>query len=196
MMALFVEAMATSSVIRPILRLTHLFCFASTFGMSLWVSFVSGAILSQCTSTREQYGYLQSRIFPLYFRIAAFGEAILLATHAVLHPWSSAGTSEQWQFQILFCSLFMTVLNVYILEPLSTKVMFERLKMEKEEGISREDILASGDLTNLDYLTKCQMRAVNSKLSRVQDFSSMANLVSLGCLTWHLLHLQSHLGVR
>ncbi|KAJ7545399.1 hypothetical protein O6H91_09G117700 [Diphasiastrum complanatum] len=182
-------ATVTYKSFQAILRLVHLFSFSTIFGMSLWVTFISGLILAQSTS-KQQFGYLQSRIFPIYFRIMAFGEALLLVTHALLHPWPSADSAERWQYQNLFWSLFMTLLNIFLLEPLATKIMFERLKMEKEEGRGLQD---TDELAALDERTRTQLNAVNRKFNRMHNYSSAANLASLACLTYHLWHLDRRL---
>ena len=102
-------------------RLLHLFTFSTIYGSAFWVTFVSGLILSK-NIPRQQFGYVQSRMFPVYLRVLAAGEGLLFILHSLMHPWFSAETGERWQLQNILLMIVATLINVYVLEPRSTKV--------------------------------------------------------------------------
>ncbi len=102
-------------------RFLHLLTFATIYGSSLWVTFVSGIILSK-NIPRQQFGFVQSRMFPVYLRVVAAGEGLLFLLHSIMHPWLSADTLERQQFQNFVWMIAATLVNVYVLEPRATKV--------------------------------------------------------------------------
>jgi hypothetical protein len=104
-------------------RALHLFTFSTVYGSAFWVTFVSGMILSKHVP-RQQFGYVQSRMFPVYLRIVAVGQAVLLLLHSLLHPWFSAESAERMQLFNFAVMLASTLLNAYVLEPRATKVQF------------------------------------------------------------------------
>lgn len=173
-------------------RFLHLLTFATIYGSSLWVTFVSGIILSK-NIPRQQFGFVQSRMFPVYLRVVAAGEGLLFLLHSIMHPWLSADTLERQQFQNFVWMIAATLVNVYLLEPRATKVMFERLKVEKEDGRMRETgnpaeaIAAASD----DY--KKKLTAMNERFKMLHSFSSAMNMITLAGLTWHLWHLSRRL---
>lgn len=76
------------------------------------------------------------------------------------------------------------------------QAMFEKLKLEKEEGRGVEDagtVLTSGKQLMSDH--KKKLASVNEHFSMLQGFSSALNLISLGGLTCHLWHLANRLVV-
>ncbi|CAK9205114.1 unnamed protein product [Sphagnum troendelagicum] len=173
-------------------RFLHLLTFATIYGSSLWVTFVSGIILSK-NIPRQQFGFVQSRLFPVYLRVVAAGEGLLFLLHSIMHPWLSADTLERQQFQNFVWMIAATLVNVYVLEPRATKVMFERLKVEKEDGRMRETgnpaeaIAAASD----DY--KKNLTAMNERFKMLHSCSSAMNMITLAGLTWHLWHLSRRL---
>ena len=102
-------------------RALHLFAFSIVYGSAIWVTFVSGLILSKHVP-RQQFGYVQSRMFPVYLRILAVGEGVLLLLHSLMHPWFSSKNIEQMQLVNFSVMITSTVLNAYVLEPRATKV--------------------------------------------------------------------------
>ena len=102
-------------------RALHLFTFSTVYGSAIWVTFVSGLILSKHVP-RQQFGYVQSRMFPVYLRILAVGEGVLLLLHSLLHPWFSSEDVERMQLINFAVTIASTLLNVYVLEPRVSKV--------------------------------------------------------------------------
>ncbi|KAJ7541872.1 hypothetical protein O6H91_10G080600 [Diphasiastrum complanatum] len=166
------------------LLLLHHIIFSTIFGSFVWVTFISAAILSRNTP-RQQFGFLQSKIFPVFFKLVAAGQALLLLTHAALHPWRSADQSQRWQYLTLLFALALTLLNVFLLEPMATKLMFDRLKQEKEEGRGQD----AGPVSTLDEKSSSQLIVINRKLNRLQGYSAAANMASFTGMAWHLWYL-------
>lgn len=176
-------------------RALHLLTFSTVYGSGMWMTFVSGLILSKHIP-RQQFGYVQSRMFPVYLRILALGQGLLLLLYSILNPWFSAESVERVQLLNFAVMIASTLLNAYVLEPRATKAMFEKLKLEKEEGRGVEDagtVLTSGKQLMSDH--KKKLASVNEHFSMLQGFSSALNLISLGGLTCHLWHLANRLVV-
>jgi hypothetical protein len=104
-----------------LIRLLHLFTFSIIYGSALWVTFVSGLILSN-NLPQQQFSFMQSRIFPIYLRLLAAGELLLTMLHSLLHPWFSADKLETWQLQNFVWILVATLINLLVFEPWETKV--------------------------------------------------------------------------
>uniref|UniRef100_A0A0E0KQV0 TMEM205-like domain-containing protein n=1 Tax=Oryza punctata TaxID=4537 RepID=A0A0E0KQV0_ORYPU len=113
----------------------HLLGFATAYGVSVWVTFVSSYVLAAALP-RQQLGMVQSKLFPVYFRAVAYGVGLALAAHLLGRERSSLAARAQ-SFNLL-AALALVLANMLLLEPKATKVMFERMKVEKEEGRGRD----------------------------------------------------------
>ena len=140
----------------------HLLGFATAYGTCVWVTFVSSYVLAAALP-RQQLGMLQSKLYPVYFRAMACGVGLALAAHLLGRERSSAAARAQ-SFNLL-AALALVLANMLLLEPKATKVtnllvytydsnvlaqflkkksrvheqvMFERMKVEKEEGRGRD----------------------------------------------------------
>jgi hypothetical protein len=179
-------------VVLALARFLHLLTFATIYGSSLWVTFVSGIILSK-NIPRQQFGFVQSRVFPVYLRVVAAGEGLLFLLHSIMHPWLSADTLERQQFQNFVWMIAATLVNVYLLEPRATKVMFERLKVEKEDGRMRETGNPAEAIPAASDDNKKKLTAMNERFKMLHSCSSAMNMITLAGLTWHLWHLSRRL---
>lgn len=172
---------------RPVLRALYLAAFCSVYGTSLWMTFVSGYVLSKALP-RQQLALLQSKLFPAYLRMATLGVALCFGLHAALHPWPSADPRERLQYWNLGFSLATSLLNALLLEPATTKVVFEKLKLEKEEGRGQSS-------EDFDEQTKSRLAAIDAKLKGLHAWSSYLNLANVSGLSWHLWYLANRLVV-
>merc|ERR1711915_261924 len=121
----------------------------------------------------------------------AFGLAICLLTHPAIHPSKSeVGFQRLLDYNLLF-SLLFTLANLLILEPRTTKVVFEKLRVEKEEGRGTDiaDINDHTESTNEGNVSKCRIMRLNRKLKFLHRLSSLVNLLTLMSLSWHLVYL-------
>ncbi|KAF0893132.1 hypothetical protein E2562_023166 [Oryza meyeriana var. granulata] len=113
----------------------HLLGFATAYGASVWVTFVSSYVLAAALP-RQQLGVVQSKLFPVYFRAVAYGVGLALAAHLLGRERSSLAARAQ--SLNLLTALALVLANMLLLEPKATKVMFDRMKVEKEEGRGRD----------------------------------------------------------
>lgn len=168
-----------------LLRLAYLMAFASTFGSSLWVTFIGG-IIQYKVLPRHQFGNLQAKSLPVYFRLVSISTSLCLAAFALLHPLGKATPTEKGQLAALGITLAATLLNILILEPATTAVMKERHKIEREEGIGAEVGLSK----NREVAKgNTQLAAINKRFGMYHGMSSLANLFSFGGIlvhTWYL----------
>lgn len=75
------------------------------------------------------------------------------------------------------------------------QVMFERLKVEKEEGRGLENIVSPLDAKLLMEEHKKKLASINQQFKALHNYSSALNLISLGGLTSHLWHLAHRLVI-
>ncbi|KAM7266346.1 hypothetical protein ACFE04_004243 [Oxalis oulophora] len=114
--------------------LLNLVGFAVGYGMSMWVSFKSSYVL-EGVLPRQQFVLVQSRIYPVYFRVLVCCVIATLVGH-VYGRREGIFTDKGVIFQAynLIASIVMVLVNLLVLEHRISKAMFERLKVEKEEG--------------------------------------------------------------
>lgn len=75
---------------------------------------------------RQMFGKVQSRLFPIYFQLSA---ACLILTLGTAIAGGAAGTKE---LTTLGVALALTFVNLFALEPATTKNMFERYELENK----------------------------------------------------------------
>ncbi|XP_068658188.1 late embryogenesis abundant protein At3g53040-like [Aristolochia californica] len=120
--------------VRSVMTLVHLLAFATTYGICIWVTFISSHVLARALP-RQQFGMVQSRIYPVYFRTVSYGTCLSWLGHFFDRK---RGVADGFQGFNLLASLAFVLANMFFLEPRASKAMFERLKLEKEEGRGRD----------------------------------------------------------
>lgn len=96
--------------------------FATAYGMCVWVTFISSYVLSRAMS-RQPFGMVQSKIYPVYFRAMTYSIGIALLGHVLGHRRRLFFSKpELLQAYNLLLSLFTLILNSVYLEPRATKV--------------------------------------------------------------------------
>ncbi|THU70927.1 hypothetical protein C4D60_Mb08t30150 [Musa balbisiana] len=193
----------------------HLLGFATAYGASVWVTFVSGNVLATALP-RQQFGLVQSKLYPVYFRLVAYSTALTLVAH--FFGRDRRILAERVQGYNLLGALVLVLINMFFLEPKATKVMFERMKTEKEGGRVRDmaDVMAeppvmasapAGTTTTATKMAratsasveqdgvKCGLVHLNRRLKKLNTYSSLLNLLTLMSLSWHLVHLARQLQV-
>ncbi|XP_010244844.1 PREDICTED: uncharacterized protein LOC104588560 [Nelumbo nucifera] len=124
--------------VSSLMGLLELIGFATAYGMCVWVTFVSSHVLAGALP-RQQFGVVQSKIYPVYFRAMAYSIGTALVAHFLGRQGRVvSGPAETLQAYNLLGYLVMVLVNLLYLEPQATKVMFERMKAEKEEGRGRD----------------------------------------------------------
>ncbi|MCO5568644.1 hypothetical protein L7F22_022343 [Adiantum nelumboides] len=177
-----------SAILRPFLRTIYLATFSAIYGIALWITFLSGHLLSR-TLPRQQLGVVQSKLFPVYLRMITACVALCGLTHALLHPWQSADRSEHWQYVNFGLCTGLALLNMLVVEPKATKMMFEKLRVEKEEGRGQ-----SGEEVS-DDIVKQRIANIDTKFRGLHQMASYLNLGIVAGLSWHLWYLANRLVV-
>ncbi|OAY65486.1 uncharacterized protein LOC109723078 [Ananas comosus] len=196
----------------------HLVAAAAAYGTCVWVTFVSSHVLAAALP-RQLFGVVQSKLYPVYFRAVAYcvGAALL----AQLLGRDRRFAAERVQSYNLLGVLALVLVNMLFLEPKATKAMFERMKLEKEEGRGRdiadmvEPATTAGSPTTATAtatatasavprnatkgtmadpeMMKSRITKLNKRLKMLNNYSSTLNIVTMMGLSWHLVHLAHQL---
>ncbi|XP_019085616.1 PREDICTED: uncharacterized protein LOC104715813 [Camelina sativa] len=119
---------------------------AAAFGTCVWVTFVSSYVLASVLG-RQQFGVVQSKLYPVYFKATSVGILVGLLGHVLSRRRKLlTDATEMWQGVNLLSSFFMIEANKSFVEPRATKAMFERMKAEKEEGRGGERTTSEQEL--------------------------------------------------
>lgn len=111
---------------------THLILYSTLFGSHLWHGFVGGIVTFK-TLPRQTFGLLQSKLFPIYFAGGAVIPAALIANLAL----AQGGFKNLPTFPVatLTVSAVANAINWLVLGPKTSQIMFERHRLEKQEGV-------------------------------------------------------------
>ncbi|KAK9758164.1 hypothetical protein RND81_01G211800 [Saponaria officinalis] len=121
-------------IFEPVGNIMNLMGFGIAYGMGVWVTFVMSYVLGRVLG-REQFGVVQSKVYPTYFKGMVGSIGLCLLGHLLGHRGMLfKNKAEILQGYNLMSCLVSVLGNLLFLEPRATKVMFERMKLEKEEG--------------------------------------------------------------
>ncbi|GAB2271910.1 hypothetical protein Dimus_006738 [Dionaea muscipula] len=207
--------------IESLMGVVQLLGFATAYGTTVWVTFVMSYVLAE-TLPRQQFGMVQSKIYPVYFRAVAIGVGVALLGHLLgQRSRALSRKPEMLQLYNLLASLLLVFINLLIFEPRATKVMFDRMKVEKEEGRGREGMAqptrvmdttfaeAAGPgapaapgtgthavaphpaLTRGQEEARAKLETLNNRLKKLNMYSSLLNLMTLMGLSWHLVYISA-----
>ncbi|KAG8943426.1 hypothetical protein FRC04_002891 [Tulasnella sp. 424] len=159
--------------------------FSFEYGMTMFHTFIGGIIQFR-TLPRQQFGNLQSRIFPVYFGVSTSITTALLASWVFNHPdvvpnFSRPGLADVAQAWTLVVVGSMQALNWLYLGPLTSSLMFKRHKLERAEGKSYTDPTVSDE-----------MKALTKKFGALHGISSLTNLISILGMTFHGLWIAKY----
>jgi len=148
------------------------------FGMSLWISFFGGVIAYK-TLPRAQFGALQHKTFPIYFVLSILLGSTLLGLWTLNHPavlthYANPLNVDVAQAYTLALVILSQASNYFIVGPLTSKTMFERMRLEKDEGKSYNESGVSD-----------RMKALNRRFGMLHGVSSLANLGAVVALGFH-----------
>ncbi|KAJ0973213.1 hypothetical protein J5N97_021172 [Dioscorea zingiberensis] len=196
-------------MVKTAVGVVHLMGFAVAYGSGVWVTFVSSYLLAR-TLPRQQFGVVQSKVYPVYFQVVGWSVGVVIVAHLVGRGWRMVG--ERMQVYYLLAVMGFVLVNMFVLEPKATKIMFERMKLEKEEGRGRDmaDIVlepvvtaspattttarTSPGMTRMapgtaDDVVKSRVVYLNKQLKKLNTYSSLLNVLTLMGLTFHLVYL-------
>ncbi|GAB2224055.1 hypothetical protein Drorol1_Dr00004801 [Drosera rotundifolia] len=192
----------------------QLFGVAVGYGISVWVTFVMSHVLAGVLP-RQQFAIVQSKLYPVYFKAMGFSVGSALLGHLMVQRRRGI-TEKQEMLQVYgLGGLFLSVLvNYLFLEPRATKVMFDKMKIEKEEGRGRESMTQPirgreprgvSDGADAQPATpvaarehqepEAKLEKLNERLKKLNMYSSLLNLATLMGLSWHLMYLSQRLQV-
>ncbi|KAK4718987.1 hypothetical protein R3W88_017325 [Solanum pinnatisectum] len=205
----------SSNTFRSFMGMIHLLGFALSYGVCFWVTFISSKVLAKALP-KQQFSVVQSKIYPVYFKTLSYGVATAFLGHYLSQScpyYASRGETIQG---LIFLAIFsMTMFNSFYLEPQASKLMRERMKLEKEEGKDEFDIEPStrnvdavrnqtgtktGKTTSDEPLEtqqelsegakreRPQVKILSQMLKKLNLMSSFLNVLTLIGLTSHLLH--------
>ncbi|GAW03404.1 Transmembrane protein 205 [Lentinula edodes] len=137
----------------------YMILYSWLFGMSLWITFFGGVIAFKALP-RQQFGNLQHKTFPIYFVIS-----ITLV-------------------YILFSVLISQGINYTVIGPLTSRTMFERHRLEKEEGKAYNEPGVSD-----------AMKGLNRRFGSLHGISSLLNLWAVIAIGLHGLWI-GNAGVK
>lgn len=150
----------------------HLFAFSTWFGTVIYTTFIAGITMFK-NLPRRVFGSVQSKLFPLYFRLCSIMIGIQILTLTAM-PDVLSKTSEV----SLTVAFVTTLINLLYLEPRSTSVMFDRYALE-DVGMRDSE----------EYRLKAKM------FGKLHGISSLANLIALCGGVVHGIRLASGLAV-
>ncbi|KAF9452567.1 hypothetical protein P691DRAFT_696878, partial [Macrolepiota fuliginosa MF-IS2] len=155
------------------------------FGMSIWISFFGGIIAFKALP-RQQFGALQHKVFPVYFVQSILLSGALLTKWIYSHPDVVTHIARPYVADVAQAYALATVLvtqgtNYFVIGPMTSKTMFQRQKLEKEEGVQYSDAKAC----------PCHHKALNRRFGALHGISSLANLTAVLALGFHGLWIGS-----
>lgn len=211
--AVAVKAVSLSSEMAgPLMSGLHMLAIASCYGTGMWVTFGSSQVLAKALP-RQQFGLVQSKIYPVYFRSMTVGIGLTFLFHVLnrRHSLWDGRKADIIQGYNLLGSLGLVLANMFYLDPLATKVMFQRFKLEKEEGKGRDITNMGIDSVRVATVTatttaataaptakmataaeeafKKKLGSLSRRLKKLNTYSSFLNVLTLMGLTWHLVYL-------
>ncbi|KAL1820547.1 hypothetical protein ACET3Z_015416 [Daucus carota] len=120
-----------------ILGVLHLLGLSMAFGMSMWMRFVSCYILGDVLP-RKQFALVETKMYPVYFRIQACCIGIVFTAHILSHgPRVFSNFLEVLHALNITVALLMSIGKILYLEPLATRIKSRRQKLEKDAGRGR-----------------------------------------------------------
>ncbi|OZJ02964.1 hypothetical protein BZG36_04514 [Bifiguratus adelaidae] len=171
----------------------HILMLTAVGGMTYWVTFFGGPLQYKALP-RHMFGSLQSKVFPVYFGIGTLLSSALTFTFTRLRPDSLKGLAldprrmggSSWQLVGLGVAAAAYGVNWAYVGPLTTKVIFDRHKIENKTG---QDAYQ----TRPEKL-KPDLKQLNMEFARLHGMSSALNLAIVGSLTYHALWLGRYLS--
>lgn len=162
--------------------------YSFLFGMSVWVNFIGGVIAYRALP-RQAFSSLQHRTFPVFFSTSQLISSVLLIIWTLSHPdvltnWYNPVIADVAQAWCLATVLLTQGANDWVVGPLTSNTMFERQKLEKEEGKSYNDAGVSD-----------KMKELNKRFGMLHGVSYLLSMGAVVALAFHGLWL-GNVGLR
>lgn len=121
----------TAATLSPtkVASILGLTAIAAAFGTTVWVTFVSSYVLASVLG-RQQFGVVQSKLYPVYFKATSVGILVGLFGHVLSRRRKLlTDATEMWQGVNLLSAFFMIESNKSFVEPRATKVSLHFAKV-------------------------------------------------------------------
>ncbi|ESQ34535.1 hypothetical protein EUTSA_v10008247mg [Eutrema salsugineum] len=201
-------AVAEALKLTKIGSVVSLIGIAAAYGMCVWVTVVSRYVMVSVLG-RKQFGVVQTKVYAVYFKAISVAILIGLLGHVIGRRRKVITDAvEMWQVVNLFSSILLVEANASFVEPRAIKTMFERIKVEKEEGrgVDTSESHSSEaaaqtcgkkvrEKTMDEDGVNHKLTKLNERLSRLNAYSSRLNLLTLMSLTWHFVYLGHRLSL-
>lgn len=157
--------------------MVHLLAYGTLLGSVVFNTFVVGLTMFG-NMPRQMFGRVQAKMFPKYFGLTTAAIFVLLAGHGM----SDAGlVMEAPGVRELATAAGLSVLNMLLIEPYVTRLMFKRYDIENKPAKTAED--------------ESQIKALYKKFGAWHGISSMNNLGVLACAVAYAWVIASKLVV-
>ncbi|KAK3729718.1 hypothetical protein QZH41_019590 [Actinostola sp. cb2023] len=187
---------------QTVLIYLHSLAISAWIGIQAWVIFVAG-ITMYFNMPRHVFGHIQSKLWPIYFKLGTCLTVIaLLTSGSVLRLKEKKTPIEEFQPLLidgrelthyfyqqhisgLLVSLLCGVLNCFVFEPNATGLWMERFAFEKERGFGNE----IGPIKDKDLLANQKYKELTHQFAKYHGMSSLATVFSfIGGLVylWYL----------
>ncbi|RMJ23087.1 hypothetical protein PHISP_06038 [Aspergillus sp. HF37] len=150
----------------------HILSYGTLLGTQVYQTFVSGIVAFR-SLPRPQFASLQSATFPIYFSLQSGLPLIVALTSSkngqLSSPSELLAPENRSGLIPLATAMAAGLVNMFVLGPLTMKVMRERKHQESRDGKKSYDPAPHSK----------EMLALNKRFARVHGMSSLINLVSL-----------------
>eukprot|EP01129_Flabellula_baltica_P017203 TRINITY_DN9465_c0_g1_i1.p1 TRINITY_DN9465_c0_g1~~TRINITY_DN9465_c0_g1_i1.p1 ORF type:complete len:175 (+),score=31.85 TRINITY_DN9465_c0_g1_i1:14-538(+) len=159
----------------PLYKSIHVISSSLWLGTMFWTSFIAGFIMFK-NLPREVFGKLQSHLFPAYFKFGILCTLVSFSSFAMEQGQGMDPLLKEplgvvgFQMVLLIVSLVSVLINLVVVEPMTTKVMFARHKLEKDQKSNSE-----------------QAKKLAKKFGMLHGISSLVNLTAFLSMLLHVL---------
>lgn len=113
------------------LRILHLFVFMFWYGTLLYFTFIQAPLLFK-TLSRQLFGEVQSRLFPVYYWINYTCGAFLVITFHLLHPLSHYAPMDCVKITVLCLMLLFSLVQGFWIGPRTGRIRLEIQVLRQE----------------------------------------------------------------
>ncbi|XP_072925466.1 transmembrane protein 205-like [Hemitrygon akajei] len=120
-----------------LVKATHLVLLSTTWGMQIWVSFISGVVLINSVS-KHTFSQVQSKLIPCYLYCVLGGSFLNLALYALYHPHELLNKAEAVQITSFFVCVIFSGLNAQWFSQTVSEMRMKMEKIEREHSLGDE----------------------------------------------------------
>lgn len=153
---------SSSSSTSTAFALASLLATSVFVGANVWTTFASGIVMFR-NLPKPIFGDLQAKLFPVYFAVQVSSAAAALAVTAAGRAGGARGTAKA-RATAAAAALALSLLNLAVLEPLTTAAMYDRRAAQAPESKLSEEA----------------KKKANKRFGMLHGLSSLANLLALG----------------